>query len=121
MKINLYLSDIEKKINDITKTIELCNRTDNKELVKTLERLLETMERSFEYPNKIRDNFISELKKNKEFIRANIFESSDGNFTVDILVNEFNDDIKEKYRKIYELFCEQNDMFFIQQITIQSK
>jgi len=112
MQINLYLSNIEKEIKDITNTIELCNETRNKKLVKTLKRLLHDMERSFEYPNEIREKFVSELKKNKEFVQANIFKSSTGDFTVDILLNEFNDKIKENYKKICELYSEINDMFF---------
>jgi len=112
MEINLYLSNIEKEIKDIENTIKLCNETGNKKLIKTLKRLLHDMERSFEHPNEIREKFVSELKKNKEFVQANIFKSSIGDFTVDILLNEFNDNIKEKYKKICELYSEINDMFF---------
>jgi len=113
MSINLYLSDIEKEIKDITETIELCNKTGNKKLVKTLKRFLKEMIRNFESPNEIREKFLPELKKNKEFVQANIFKSPYGDFTVDILVNKFNNEVKEKYKKIYELFCEQNEMFFM--------
>jgi len=115
MQIDLYLNSIEKEINDIINAIDIIKSYDTKEntdTIKTLKRLLEVMMNCFDYPKNIREKFISELKKNKEFVQANIFKLSDGDYTVDNLVNEFNNDIKEKYRKIYELFSEQNDMFF---------
>ena len=115
MQIDLYLNSIEKEINNIVNaidTIKLCNNKEKSDIIKTLERLLKTMKYCFVYPNDIRENFIPELKKNKEFVQVNIFKLSNGDYIVDILVNEFNNDIKEKYRKVYEIFSEQNDMFF---------
>ena len=108
---------LKKEVNDIVNAIDIiksCNNKEKSDIIKTLERLLKEMKYCFVYPNDIREKFIPELKKNKEFVQANILILSDGDYTVDILVNEFNDDIKEKYRKIYEafVFSEQNDIYF---------
>ena len=117
MQINLCLNSIEKEINDIANAIDIIKLCDTKEksnIIKTSERLLKEMKYCFDYLKNIKEKFILELKKNKEFVQANILILSDGDYTVDILVNEFNDDIKEKYRKIYEafVFSEQNDIYF---------
>ena len=112
MQIDLYLSNIEKQIDDIKDVIELCKNTDNLNKLETLQYFLKEMESSFNYPNDIRIKFIPELKKNKEFIEAYIFVNSNGDYTIDILVNELDDKMIGKYRNIYQIFSEQNDMFF---------
>ena len=118
MQIDLYLNNIEKEINNMINAIDiikLCNSKENTDTIKTLERLLEVMINCFDYPKNIREKFIPELKKNKEFVQANIFKLSDGDYTVDILVNEFNNDIKEKYMNysLSRMICFLNLMYMI--------
>ena len=109
---------LKKEVNDIVNAIDIiksCNNKEKSDIIKTLERLLKEMKYCFVYPNDIREKFIPELKKNKEFVQANIFKLSDGDYTVDILVNEFNNDIKEKYMNysLSRMICFLNLMYMI--------
>jgi len=113
MQINLYLNNIEKEISDIKDIIKLCKTTNNLDKIEILENFLTEMKLSFNYPTLIKEKFIPELSKNNEYMGIVIFESTSGdNYIVDILVNGLNKDIEQKYGKIYDMFCEQNDMEF---------
>jgi len=114
MQINLYLSNIEKEIKDIEYIIDLCKTTNNLDKIETLERLLEVMVNYFNRPSFIKEKFIPELNKHNEYMGIIIFQSIDEDYyVVDILVNELNKDIERKYGKIYDNFCVENDIEFI--------
>jgi len=114
MQINLYLSNIEKEIKDMEDIIDLCKTTNNLDKIKTLERLLEIMEYYFKCPRFIKERFIPELNKYNEYMGIIIFQSFDEDYyVVDILVNGLNKDIERKYGKIYDDFCIENDIEFI--------
>jgi len=94
--------------------IKLCKTTNNLDKIETLERLLEVMVNYFNRPSFIKERFITELSKYSEYMGIIIFQSIDEDYyVVDILVNGLNKELERKYGKIYDDFCVENNIEFI--------